>query len=325
MTRHLRRLGNQFNVSFPLDSRGYLGRECPEADCKRYFKIKPGTGLKGENLPCHCPYCGDEGAVDTFHTPKQIKYAESVVFHQVHKAVVRDLKDMARDFNRRTRGGLFSLKMDVKPSPSQLRQYVEAELETHVQCAACGLEYAVFGIFAFCPDCGTHNSLQILEMNLELVEEMLALSDQTGTDVADQLIENALEDCVSALDGFGREVCRIHAKYSTNPGKAGRARFQNLEGAKRTVFDLFGHDLSVHVSVEEWQAVNRAFQKRHLIAHKMGVVDQEYITKKNDPDAVVGRKISVAKTDVQATMSTVRKIARGFAQGIAAIRNEESR
>jgi len=45
MTRHLRRLGNQFQISLPLDEEGYLGRECPNTDCERYFKIKPGTGL----------------------------------------------------------------------------------------------------------------------------------------------------------------------------------------------------------------------------------------------------------------------------------------
>lgn len=45
MTRHLRRLGNQFEIFLPFDEEGYLGRECPNTDCERYFKTEPGIGL----------------------------------------------------------------------------------------------------------------------------------------------------------------------------------------------------------------------------------------------------------------------------------------
>jgi hypothetical protein len=40
-------------VTIPLDSKGMTGRECP--NCKKYFKIKPGTGL--DIGYCICPYC----------------------------------------------------------------------------------------------------------------------------------------------------------------------------------------------------------------------------------------------------------------------------
>ncbi len=53
--RHLDRLGSQFSISIPPDDEGLIGRECPVVACEGYFKIQPGTGLKGENLPCHCP------------------------------------------------------------------------------------------------------------------------------------------------------------------------------------------------------------------------------------------------------------------------------
>jgi len=32
--------------------------------CLGYFKITPGTGLKGPT-PCHCPYCGYSGEQNT--------------------------------------------------------------------------------------------------------------------------------------------------------------------------------------------------------------------------------------------------------------------
>jgi len=312
MTRHLRRLGNQFEISLPLDTEGYLGRECPQGDCERYFKIKPGTGLKGDSLPVHCPYCGHTGPMNDFHTRNQIEYAKSVVERQVHQAVVRDLEDMARDFNRRTRGELFSLNMDIKASPSRLRHYLESELETYVECGDCTLQYAVYGVFGFCPDCGTHNSLQILRKNLELVEKMLALATNAEKDVAARLVENALEDCVSAFDGFARELCHIHAKRARNPAKAERMSFQNLDGAKAAVKEAFGVDLSAALTAGEWNGAVRGFQKRHLVAHKMSVIDDDYLVKTGDPNAVVGRRIAIGEEDVRGTAKAVQQIATHF-------------
>ena len=64
--------------------------------------------------------------------------------------------------------------------------------------------------------------------------------------------------------------------------------FQNLEGARQGFLDLFGIDLSLAVQPEEWLAATMAFQTRHLIAHKLSVVDQDYVRKTGDTRAVVG-------------------------------------
>src|SRR5438105_4335590 len=79
----------EVKVSIPKDDDGFMGRECPEAECEGYFKIKPGTGLTGENLPCHCPYCGYTGHPDRFWTKEQIDYAQSVAFREFSDALVR--------------------------------------------------------------------------------------------------------------------------------------------------------------------------------------------------------------------------------------------
>jgi hypothetical protein len=85
--------------------------------------------------------------------------------------------------------------------------------------------------------------------------------------------------------------------------------FQNLDGAKAGYLDLFGVDLSVCVSAEDWRGAVRAFQRRHLIAHKLGVVDQEYVAKSGDTRAVVGRKIGVDAEEVKALATIIRKLA----------------
>ena len=138
---------------------------------------------------------------------------------------------------------------------------------------------------------------------------MLEMATREEKAVAERLIENALEDCVSTFDGFGRELCRIHANKARNPSKAERMNFQNLEAARKRFLDLFGFDLSAEVARDEWRAAVVAFQKRHLIAHRFGVVDQDYMDKTGDFGAVVGRKVTVDVDEVKRLAKTVNTLA----------------
>jgi len=309
---HLRRLGNSISVRIQPDEDGFTGRECPNPECEGYFKIEFGTGLKGENMPCHCPYCGHTASHDHFWTKEQVEYAQSVALRQLTDAFQKDLKKL--EFDHKPRGPLgigFSLK--VKPGHlPPIRYYREKRLETEVVCSNCTLRYAVYGVFAFCPDCGLHNSLQILSKNLELVIKMLDMAMTTEVDLATRLIENALEDCVSAFDGFGREICRIHANKLVDPIRAEKVSFQNLEGAQRSLSELFNIDLTAGLAGDEWTIAVQGFQKRHLLAHKMGVVDEEYIRKTGDKRAVVGRKVTIGADEVRGLVRILDQLAQSL-------------
>jgi len=303
--RHLRQLGDRFSISIPPDEKGYLGRECPQ--CERYFKITLGTGLTGDDLPCHCPYCGHSAAQDQFFTTAQIEYAQSVVINKVTGAFIKDLKTL--EFNHRPRGAFgIGISMKVEGRPQPIRHYSEMELEEEVVCDCCTMRYTVFGTFAFCPDCGKHNSLQILEKNLVLAQKQIDLAATVDADLSTQLIADALENGVSAFDGFGRETCRIYASKATNSSKAEAVSFQNLGGAQKNVQSLFGFDLSAGLVADEWLALSRCFQKRHLLAHSMGIVDEEYLRKTNDPQARVGRKITILTGEVVSMLNLTRKL-----------------
>ncbi len=307
--KHPDNLGSQFSISIPPDEDGLVGRECPVPECESYFKIQPGTGLKGENLPCHCPYCGHVAEPDKFFTKAQVEFAQSVVMNQVTGALLKDLKSL--EFNHPPRGGFgIGISMKVSGQPTPIRHYREKQLETEVVCEQCTLRYMIYGVFGFCPDCGVLNSLQILEKNLELVRKMLAVADTQEQAVARSLIENGLEDCVSAFDGFGREICRLNAKTSIDPTKVGKVSFQNLEGAKQNMNGLFKLDLAAGLADDEWKTAVRAFQRRHLLSHKMGVVDDEYVRKSGDTHAVVGRKVNIDVDEVRALSQIIGKLGR---------------
>lgn len=272
----------QVRVKLPRDERGLFGRECP--DCEKVFKVKPGTGLKGDDLPCHCPYCGRVAGQDHFYTKEQLKYAKSVAMRQVTDGLHNELKK----------------HWEVKPrAPYPIWHYYEKEVETDVVCDQCTLVYAIYGEFAFCPDCGSHNSITILNKNVELVQKMLSLAENQERELAERLIGDALENLVSAFDGFGREVCKVASPKALNPAEANDVRFQNLMGAQKRVHKLFGLDFSSFISPDDWAFVCRCFEKRHLLAHKMSVVDSDYIQATKDYSAVIGRKIPITPLEVK--------------------------
>src|ERR1035437_4150073 len=94
MSSNIENLGNQISVNIPKDKEGFLGRECPQDNCLGYFKIKPGTGIVGKEVPCICPYCGHQDPHSRFWTKEQIEYAKSVALSKIHEAVRADLKSM---------------------------------------------------------------------------------------------------------------------------------------------------------------------------------------------------------------------------------------
>jgi hypothetical protein len=195
----------------------------------------------------------------------------------------------------------------TQSSQHPIRYYREKQLETEVVCNACTLRYAIYGVFGWCPDCGVHNSLQILAKNLELAKKELIIAGSVDKELSDHLVGDALENVVSAFDGFGREVC---------VQKGSDIHFQNLSGARRKVQEIFGFDFSDVLGPTEWDSACRVFQKRHVLAHKMGVIDDDYIQKANDSGAIVGRKIQVSQEEVNSAICIVEALGRRIFGGV---------
>jgi len=274
-----------------------MERECPA--CEKYFKVKPGTGISG--IPdCHCPYCNHVGLHDTFWTRQQIEYAQSVALHQISGEFIKDLKKLER---KPDRNAFLSIGITVKGNPTPIAHYSEKELEEKVTCKNCTLDYAIYGAFAYCPDCGIHNSLQILNANFDLVLKMLALAGSADESVQAKLIENALEDSVSAFDGFGREHCSsIYKKIS----------FQNIDAAKDMIRTDHGFDISDGLSVNEWKYLSEQFQKRHLLAHRMGIIDEEFSRKTGCSRSFIGRKVIITDENVRVLVQNLMTVAQNI-------------
>lgn len=302
----------EFSIAIKPDEEGYTGRECPNPDCERYFKIKFGTGIP-QDVPCHCPYCGHVGLHDEFFTQAQIEYAQSIALNKITGNLIRDLK---KHEIKPQRNQMFSISMAVEGKPTPIAYYTEEELEEKVTCQNCTLEYTIYGVFGFCPDCGVHNSLQIFKSNLAIIEKMVHLAEDADEVVGQRLIENALEDMISAYDGFGRAYCKVNSSKATNPNQAERISFQNIDEAKSRIEKLYGFDFAQSISHQEWLFVVEQFQKRHLLAHTMGIIDEGFIRKTGTSQQHLGRKVPVSGEDVLMLSTLLNKIATALYQGV---------
>lgn len=302
-------MSEHVSITIPTDGSGYFARECPE--CEGTFKVTPGTGLPDADHP-FCPYCGHQGPNDTFWTKEQIEYAESVALNHMTGRIMQMMK--RHEFDIKPKGAFgIGVSLKVTGSPTPIRLYVEPELQTDIVCDQCTLRYAIYGAFAFCPDCGTHNSLQILHKNLEFVEKLLSL--QVDRDTHERLTHDALENAVSAFDAFGREACRLLSLRLTVHDKWVPS-FQSLATAAEHVLRIYGTDLKSVVSASDWTSLIAAFQKRHLIAHKLGVIDQKYVDVTQDPTAVVGRSVTVTVDEVRQVCASLLNIGQSLSDAL---------
>ncbi len=304
-------------ISLPTDDNGFTGRECPVEECEGYFKIKFGTGVMDEGYnKSFCPYCGYESTQDQFFTKEQVSYIESIALREVQKAIDVEVKKWDRSLLRLTKNSFIQLRVDYKHSYRPIAYYAEQELETHLTCENCTLEYTVFGKFAYCPNCGVDNTLQILGANLDLVRKLVAQAkDEENSEFQEFLVHNALEDIVSAFDSFGRNSVRLFTK---NAGKSDfRISFQNISSAHDRIQDEFGFDFVKGLPSEDWEIVVQNFQKRHLISHNDGIVDAAYLQMTNDPEADLGRKIVITAQDVEDMLSSIETIAQGLKFGLS--------
>ena len=289
-------------ITLKPDGDSYTGRECPV--CQKYFKIKFGTGLP-DATDCHCPYCNHVGSQNEFWTKQQIKYAKSVAANKIFDDLLRQTKKLEI---RPNKNAFFSIGITVKGQPTPIAYYSEKELEEHITCSVCTLQYTIYGAFGYCPDCGIHNSQQIVNANFDLVLKVLDLASNADGEIKSKLVENALEDAVSAFDGFGREHC---ANLSN------KISFQNIAAAKDKLLKEEGLDITVGLDTKQWSFICEQFQKRHLLAHKMGIIDEEFVKKTSYPMSMVGRKVSITENDVRELAGALKVVVSNLFKGVS--------
>lgn len=294
---------DQIRVPIPTDNRGMIGRECPA--CGRYFKLKPGTGLA--TTACVCPYCSHAAESGHFFTRDQIDYTRSVALREFQDHHLRPMmRKIDRNLRSSSRNSMIKLSLRYRPSSIRIDLYSEKDLETDVTCGTCSLEYAVFTVFATCPDCGDPNALDVFIASIEIATKRLRLADETDdASLRHDLWADALGSGVSAFDTLGKELRR---RYPSSVPAKPKNPFQNLD----VVAGMIGWNIDAgpfgDLNRDERDHLRLMFQVRHIFEHNGGVADEEFCRKVPGTTHLLGRRYPLARSDAATLLDLLLRV-----------------
>jgi uncharacterized Zn finger protein (UPF0148 family) len=293
------RIPGQMEISVPIssDDEGYFDKECPSQECLSKFKV---MGEDWDKIlqtgTAFCPFCRHEASPRSWWTTEQIEHAKKMAIAKAHHAISREigsmLKGMASDFNRRqSRNSWIKMTMDVRgtdrPAPIMLPASAAKAMRIKITCGKCGCRYAVVGTAYFCPACGRSDPEGIFSAKIEKVRSLpqtieklrASLDRDEASDLANTLLEDAIKGGVTQFE----TVAKFLYAQTPQPKTLRQNIFQNLADGSLEWWHATGESFENFVNAIEWEKLNVYFQRRHILGHNDGHVDEKYLNKSGDP------------------------------------------
>ena len=101
--------------------------------------------------------------------------------------------------------------------------------------------------------------------------------------------------------------------------KWGRANFAQIETVARNLKDDFDIDILKRIEPSHVEQAKRMFFRRHLHAHRGGVVDQTYLDESGDTAVRLGHLLKETREDVVGVTQAIVKMARNLHEGFHSI------
>ena len=315
--------GVRVKVSVPLDADGYFDRHCPRQGCGFDFKVVfEDWRDKVSDEVAFCPFCGYAASPSLFNTEQQLEYLKAVALGEIQRMIADQLRQTAAQFNRQAPRGFISMRLEVNTPPIRVPAMPEVSdlMRLRITCEACGCRFSVIGAAYFCPACGHNSAIHIFSQSLTRVRNIIHGLTSICAPIADRdfaaqvrqsLIESQLSTLVTAFQRFA-EAC--YPKLPNPAGELKRNVFQRLDDGSRMWHEAGGTRFDVILGSEDYAALKRRFQQRHVLAHQEGIVDELYLTRSGDPDYAVGQRLVICETDVLATADLCERLAAGMSR-----------
>jgi hypothetical protein len=120
-----------------------------------------------------------------------------------------------------------------------------------------------------------------------------------------------------AVTAFQRYAEALYAR-GPSATAARRNAFQNLTEGSDLWHAAFGKRYGDHLDQSQLAAVTRMFQQRHLLAHRQGLVDEDYIKRSGDTSYRIGQRVVIREASVRECLTLAERLAAGMAIDVAA-------
>ena len=285
------------------DQQGMWGRNCPH--CKKYFRTNHVMDVT------ICPYCADEGPSLAFISKEQRKY------------ITAYYDAFARAFLMKQNSSLDVAEItDVTPA----WHYEEEKQQFHFKCDTqnCGVQTDILGDYGYCPRCGRTNARKLF---FEQMDKMLALLEETRNTVTDRKKRGEVWEqmTIASVSEFEPLAKHLRSKLLLFPITANRKRrleglnFQQPLHANTSLVEWFdigilewaGNEIMPGRRIQESDVpfIKKMLQKRHILIHNRGIVDQAYIDLSGDDGVRLNERISVASKEAKRFIECVRAMA----------------
>lgn len=317
--------GQSVSVAIESDEKGYIDKQCPNEDCEFIFKVNEKDWadiFKDEAV--WCPFCRYEAPSDQWFTIEQVEHAKAEAFAVMQGKIHNSLRSCAQKFNRsQPKNSFISISMKVTGGlnrthtiPAKAADLMQLE----IQCESCESRFSVVGSAYFCPACG-HNSvtrtfrdslrkIRAKKDSVGIVKQ--AITETAGKDEAELTCRSLIETCIS--DGVVAFQKYCEGMYDIF-GKAPFNAFQRLEQASELWGKAVQKGFDEWLSKDEINLLRILYQKRHLLAHNEGIVDEKYIHKSGDNKYKEGQRLVISAFDVENLLVCLEKLSIGIEEG----------
>lgn len=302
---------NQTVVETPLtpDERGFVDYECPR--CTFDFKISTSNSAA---KPTTCPSCGHRDPNAAWATANQINHAFDNARSHAHSAFTEGLSGQHQSevhvpsatINVMREGRWLAVGL---PAPATKALTLERT------CTACECNFSFIGATFFCPVCGNapieETFRQTIKWATEASRTVEALTNLINPDDAANIrrtiVEKYMADLVTCFQLIAQHLYERKAE-TRSPLNA----FQRLEGHSNGDAlwqKLFGKSYTDYLSPSEYTRLRIYFQRRHLLAHTNGLIDQIYIDRSGDTTYSLGQRLVVRLEEVKDFAEIIDKLA----------------
>ena len=244
------------------------------------------------------------------------KIIKSYAISYIQEELGKGLKSLERSSNKYVK---------IKYNPGKKVTYINnpigqsEEWNLDIKCQKCEPRYSVIGSAYFCPHCGFNSVEKVLDESLDTISKMLnsvsemklMFSDMYGKDKAEtmsrSMIEGSIGDVVSAFQKFAE------MRFKTLSDKNVRVNdFQMVEKGSNLYREVISYGYEKWLNEEELDKMNLYFQRRHILEHNNGIIDQKYIEKSNDTTYKIGQRVIIKIEDVYELLDIIKKLTNGL-------------
>jgi len=290
----------ELKIPVRSDSKGYFDRECPSEKCKQKFKVNLNDWDQNSKKSMYCPFCHHFAPYNMWHTSDQVPLIEEnckIAAENYGAEMINAFSDkMANIFNHP--GSVVSVKynrLECKPL-KQIGQSEEYKIDAI--CIKCGCKYSFVGTALFCPFCGENQQDQMFPRFIDLIKKRIRNTQNKDNyadcdlDTTESLIRDDLEHSISKTVSCFQDFASFQYKKVVS-GFNRPNDFQNLGVGNNNFKDVGVGEYKDWTSDDEMSFIRIMFQKRHIIEHNGGIVDEEYLKKSGDTTYKIGERLSI--------------------------------